>query len=183
MNPPQEMAGPPPRPNFKRSWLGCVGILIAFAFLSVIPPLGWFVVPAASNIWAWVGTRLNFSCNQAMYARVVELIDKDGLSPNDNAFYRIPLDWDQKTLTRGNPYASSELQHARKGTDRWVWAWRESNGTLIVTFTTYDLGHYGAHGLLYASKDLTELEVRNRVSNCGSASQLKRGWWAYVGGD
>src|SRR5262245_14775860 len=78
------------------SSLGC----LLLAVLVMCTPLGFLVTLPAMHVWASVGTRWEFRRNVARYERIVELIKSDGLKPYEDAYYRIPEGWDQKSLPR-----------------------------------------------------------------------------------
>ena len=180
------MAAPPRRRIWKLPSSGCIGILVALAFLTLSTPLGFVVTIPAMHIWGTVGTRWEFSRNEAYYERVVELIVRDGLKANEEAHYRIPRDWDQQALERVDRETLLKSFDDDDRLDqryRWVFAWRDASGALAVPFTTYDWGHAGSHGLLYCSADLTGAQAAAKLPNCGRATLLKRGWWAYARGD
>jgi hypothetical protein len=183
MTPPSDMPAPPRR----RTWwhaCGCVGISVfAFAVVCVIPPLGWFVIPLASHIWATVGTQTDFSRNEAYYVRIVELIQDDDIKPEVGAIYVVPEGWNRESLTRADQETLLKWHQDPGKKGRAVSAWRDKTGALVVTFTTYDLGHMGSHGLLYSSADLTKSQAEDKLTNCGDVTPLKRGWWAFTRGD
>jgi len=119
--------------------------------------------------------------------RIVELIERDRLKPEETAYYRIPEGWDQQILKREDLEqlikSHEEQDEGKKPSGRLAWAYRDREGILFIIMNTYDLGHYGAYGLAHASADVPESRIKGIVPNCGSATRLKRGWWAYERGD
>ena len=170
--------------------LGCVGMILWPIFCGLLlmcTPLGFIVVIPASHIWASVGTRLDFYRHEARYTRIIELIERDGIKPNESAYYRIPENWDKNSLTRldlGQSLKAADSEDEdRVQPGQWAWACRNGEGILVARLGTYDLGHWGGYGLLYASRDISESQAQDWVTNCASVSRLRRGWWAYSRGD